>query len=90
VRTNADVASMLAGGKLAPGSPMRRRVERAVSPERVPSSGALAPRRAISAADPLGAQTARPALPLQDDADEVQSGRLEVARSRHFRGLRGV
>jgi hypothetical protein len=37
---------------------MRRRVERAVSPERLPSPGQLMPRRSISSTDPLGAPCA--------------------------------
>ena len=56
VRSNSDVANILSSGKLLPGSPMRCRMERAVSPERVPSPSALAPRRAISTAEPLGAR----------------------------------
>lgn len=55
VRTNADVVSMLSGERLPHGTPMRRRIERAVSPERVASPAGMLPRRPISSGDPLGA-----------------------------------
>ena len=60
VRSKEDVRHMLGDGRLTPGSPMRRRVERAVSPERVPTASALVPRRAIATAEPLGARAQMP------------------------------
>ena len=55
VRSNEEVAKVWAAEARRPGSPMRQRLEQARTPEKLPVAGGLKARRAISAAEPLGA-----------------------------------